>query len=243
MDYEDAAARINALWTVFYKHHGALPQQDFQRLQDANDQELQKDRLNQIRSIAEPWNILLLKRAIQRQPTTALDTTQPSILHILELPTASNYPPSSRLGKSVTERDLFLASEPSGIPMVPSTASIHLFVFVHGLAGSSFDFRQYCSYLAQPPRAHQSETTVHVYLQSRANQNATLDPFEVQADRLVSEIEECIRKQGAAPHRVSFIAHSQGGLVVRAALPKLHKFRDCMQTLVSFATYALFFLS
>lgn len=42
--------------------------------------------------------------------------------------------------------------------------------------------------------------------------------------------------------RMSFIGHSLGGLIIRAALPHLERYRDKMQTVMTLATPHLGFL-
>ncbi|VDP84230.1 unnamed protein product [Echinostoma caproni] len=71
------------------------------------------------------------------------------------------------------------------------------------------------------------------FLMSEGNQHDTFAGFEAMRDNLVEEIIAFIDELGEPPARISFIAHSMGCVLVRAAicspvfepyLPKLHTF-------------------
>ncbi|KAI9329559.1 hypothetical protein BDR26DRAFT_900185 [Obelidium mucronatum] len=70
----------------------------------------------------------------------------------------------------------------------------HLIVFVHGLLGSSFDFRTYRNQIISTLRCSSFEdTTDHEYLMSEVNEEQTLNDISVLADRLASEIVTYVR--------------------------------------------------
>jgi hypothetical protein len=105
----------------------------------------------------------------------------------------------------------------------------HLIVLVHGYKGCTEDLHVLKNYikLAYPDS---------MILNSRANQDDTDCSIEVMAARLVKEINLLTDEMvcGFRDIRISFVAQSMGGLVVRAALPSLDKWRDKMHAFISF---------
>ncbi|KYF42014.1 serine esterase (DUF676) protein [Toxoplasma gondii ARI] len=97
-----------------------------------------------------------------------------------------------------------------------SSKGIHLFVLVHGFQGSSHDMRLLRNNIAVffPAAA---------FLCSSANQDHTEGDIETMGKRLADEvhahIQESFPLEGLA--RLSFIGHSLGGVIIRAALPHL----------------------
>ena len=107
----------------------------------------------------------------------------------------------------------------------------HLFVLVHGFQGSSIDMKLLKNSIA----------TVHpeaIFLLSKKNENDTEGDIEEMGVRLAVEVEEFIEQYcpGSSLGRLSFIAHSMGGLIVRSALPYLEKFKKLMYTFLSLST-------
>ncbi|PFH32608.1 serine esterase (DUF676) protein [Besnoitia besnoiti] len=98
----------------------------------------------------------------------------------------------------------------------PSSKGIHLFVLVHGFQGSSHDMRLLRNNIAAfyPAAA---------FLCSSANQEHTEGDIEVMGKRLADEVHAHIQDsfplEGLA--KLSFIGHSLGGVIIRAALPHL----------------------
>mmetsp|Transcript_6338 Transcript_6338/g.11014 ORF Transcript_6338/g.11014 Transcript_6338/m.11014 type:complete len:660 (-) Transcript_6338:809-2788(-) len=107
-------------------------------------------------------------------------------------------------------------------------AGMHLFVLVHGYQGNSFDMgllRNYVA-LAYPHTIVYSATS---------NENFSDAPIAEQAERLAKEILNQIDESGYESRlgKISFLGHSMGGIVVRAALPYLEKYSRLMHAYIS----------
>ena len=105
---------------------------------------------------------------------------------------------------------------------------IHLVICVHGLQGNQFDLRLYRTYLELALPYHKLE-----FLMAQANQYDTFIDFIIQTNRLEEEVLAKLHSMTTPPVRISFLAHSLGGIVVRSLitrpsmvpfLPKLHLF-------------------
>ena len=107
----------------------------------------------------------------------------------------------------------------------------HVVVFVHGFQGDALDHRVVKGYLrAAHPEIH--------YLMSRANIEFQYDGFEEMGARLAEEVASYLNSVHAehlSSLRLSFVAHSVGCIVVRAALlqPALQEFRPRLGTFMS----------
>ena len=93
---------------------------------------------------------------------------------------------------------------------------VHLFVLCHGFQGNSGDMRLLKNNLSlQHPEA--------LFLQSSANEELTEGDIFEMGERLANEVKQYI--QSFCPisclSRISFVGHSLGGLIIRAALPHL----------------------
>ena len=107
----------------------------------------------------------------------------------------------------------------------------HLFVLVHGFQGSSIDMKLLKNSIAMVhPEA--------IFLLSKENENKTEGNIEDMGIRLSKEVDEFIEQYcpGSSLGRLSFIAHSMGGLIVRSALPYLEKYKHLMYTFLSLST-------
>jgi len=139
-----------------------------------------------------------------------------------------NYEQSSKDGKEpspMPERDQSIPSAPKPY------RGVHLFVLVHGFQGNSFDMRLMKNNIALLyPDA--------IFLCSNSNEDNTEGDFNEMGIRLAQEVVNyiCDWCPGSALGRLSFIAHSIGGLIVRAALPLLHEYSSKMFTFLTFST-------
>eukprot|EP00927_Polykrikos_kofoidii_P064416 TRINITY_DN5960_c0_g1_i2.p1 TRINITY_DN5960_c0_g1~~TRINITY_DN5960_c0_g1_i2.p1 ORF type:complete len:621 (-),score=119.99 TRINITY_DN5960_c0_g1_i2:127-1989(-) len=151
--------------------------------------------------------------------------------------TAAHLPPlgrrpssaSASLGQAAARNAAAKAAAKDGKPA-------HVIVLVHGFQGNSCDMRLLRNNIALfVPDA--------LYLCSTANEDETDGDIGGMGERLAEEVKGFVRdwcsgKQHRAPlGRLSFVAHSIGGLIVRSALPFLEaEFKDFMYTFVSFST-------
>lgn len=100
---------------------------------------------------------------------------------------------------------------------VSSHAPEHLLVMVHGILGSTTDW-QYAAneFVKQLP----DDVIVHC---SEKNMNTlTLDGVDVMGERLADEVLDVISRKPELT-KISFLAHSVGGLVARYAIAKLYR--------------------
>ena len=98
---------------------------------------------------------------------------------------------------------------------------VHLFVLCHGFQGTSFDMRMFKNIIsiAQPDAQ---------FLCSAANEDDTEGNIFDMGYKLAQEVHQYVREScpGNNLGRLSFVGHSLGGLIIRAALPYLEKFKD-----------------
>ena len=111
----------------------------------------------------------------------------------------------------------------------PIYRGAHLFIMCHGFQGSSFDMRSFKNIISLAlPEA--------LFLCSAANEDGLTEGsiFEM-GERLANEVIQFIREScpGANLARLTFIGHSLGGLIIRAALPHLKMFKDKMHGYLS----------
>ena len=100
---------------------------------------------------------------------------------------------------------------------------VHLFVMVHGFQGNACDMRLLKNNIALLfPEA--------MFLCSSANEEYTEGDILDMGVRLASEVNSYISQYcpGSSLGKISFIAHSLGGLIVRAALPYLEEHESKM---------------
>jgi triacylglycerol esterase/lipase EstA (alpha/beta hydrolase family) len=78
------------------------------------------------------------------------------------------------------------------------------------------------------------------YLTSKANEDNSEIDIAVMGLKLAHEVIDYVNMyvQGGfdSVTRISFVGHSMGGLIIRAALPHLAKYRDKMGTYMSFSS-------
>jgi pimeloyl-ACP methyl ester carboxylesterase len=112
----------------------------------------------------------------------------------------------------------------------PPLSGVHLVVLVHGFQGSAYDFKRFKNYMT----VYYPEALAFC---SSSNEGDTGNSIELMGERLSIEvlnyIEEWVKGDLA---KVSFVGHSIGGLIIRAALPHLGSLRDKMHSYISLST-------
>lgn len=111
-----------------------------------------------------------------------------------------------------------------------SPSSQHLIVLVHGFQGNSFDMQSLKLVLDQVyPNL--------LILDSTFNENKTEGDIREMGDRLAQEVITSISYNFPDdPPLISFIGHSLGGLIIRAALPLLETFSSQFFTFMTLST-------
>ncbi|XP_042506536.1 putative lipase ROG1 isoform X2 [Macadamia integrifolia] len=98
-----------------------------------------------------------------------------------------------------------------------SSAADHLVVMVNGILGSSTDWK-----FAAEQFVRSLPDKVIVHCSERNVSRMTLDGVDVMGERLAEEVVEVIKRKPDV-RRISFIAHSLGGLVARYAIGRLYR--------------------
>ncbi|PIN01367.1 hypothetical protein CDL12_26123 [Handroanthus impetiginosus] len=98
-----------------------------------------------------------------------------------------------------------------------ASSADHLVVMVHGILGSSSDWKFGAE---QFVKMHPDKVFVHCSERNMAK--LTLDGVDVMGDRLAEEVLEVIKRKPSL-RKISFVAHSVGGLVARYAIGKLYR--------------------
>eukprot|EP00002_Diphylleia_rotans_P001346 TRINITY_DN10757_c0_g1_i1.p1 TRINITY_DN10757_c0_g1~~TRINITY_DN10757_c0_g1_i1.p1 ORF type:complete len:715 (+),score=139.79 TRINITY_DN10757_c0_g1_i1:43-2187(+) len=107
----------------------------------------------------------------------------------------------------------------------------HFIVYVHGFQGSVYDCRII--------RGHMIMLFPNfVHFVSRSNERRTHDSIDEMGERLVNEILHEIQLMPSKPSRISFIGHSLGGLIVRAAIQNsaFAPYLDLLYTYISLSS-------
>ncbi|KAI8826933.1 putative serine esterase-domain-containing protein [Fimicolochytrium jonesii] len=114
----------------------------------------------------------------------------------------------------------------------------HLVVFVHGLLGSAYDFRQYRNKVINARLNMGIPADEIMFLNSDSNEEDTFDDISMLADNLVKEIMDFVESNLFRVGRLSFVCHSLGGLIARCAVekPAMAVFRDKLDTFTTFGT-------
>jgi hypothetical protein len=114
----------------------------------------------------------------------------------------------------------------------------HVFVLVHGFQGNANDMKTIRNVLVmQYPGAH--------FLCSVENENNTDGSIMDQGYKLADEVRKFLKRTFKNPltvARISFIGHSLGGVIIRAALEHLHEFKNQMHTFLTLSSPHLGFL-
>lgn len=111
------------------------------------------------------------------------------------------------------------------------SADIHVIFLVHGYRGSSVDMHMIKGYL------NIIYPFTHVY-SCRSNENFTDCNIENLGQNLAQEVIHFIMESKAPRYRlrITFIGHSLGGLIIRAALKHLGDFKSCMHSYISLSS-------
>eukprot|EP00802_Teleaulax_amphioxeia_P016967 Tamp_17106.p1 GENE.Tamp_17106~~Tamp_17106.p1 ORF type:complete len:301 (+),score=57.98 Tamp_17106:74-904(+) len=105
---------------------------------------------------------------------------------------------------------------------------LHVYVFAHGLQGNQYDLRTIKNTLADMfPHGE--------FLLSAANENDTYTDIQTLGANLAEEVDRHLQNLVLPLAKLSFIGHSMGGIITRAALahPLLRKYRPKMHTYCS----------
>ncbi|XP_067268331.1 protein FAM135B isoform X1 [Chanodichthys erythropterus] len=92
---------------------------------------------------------------------------------------------------------------------------IHLVVCVHGLDGNSADLRLVKTFIELGLPGSRLD-----FLMSERNQVDTFADFDTMTDRLMDEIIQHIQLYNLTIHRISFIGHSLGNVIIRSVLTR-----------------------
>ncbi len=101
----------------------------------------------------------------------------------------------------------------------------HLIVLVHGFLGNSYDMVQMKNLLCW--RYPEAQTYC-----SADNEDATEGDIQTMGERLAKEVRNYVKEwfPNNTMQRLSFVGHSLGGLIIRAALPRLEEYKAAMHT-------------
>ncbi|TRY84661.1 hypothetical protein DNTS_004607 [Danionella cerebrum] len=105
---------------------------------------------------------------------------------------------------------------------------IHLVVCVHGLDGNSADLRLVKTFIELGLPGSRLD-----FLMSERNQADTFADFDTMTDRLLDEIIQHIQLYNLTIHRISFIGHSLGNVIIRSVLTR-PRFRCYLSKLHTF---------
>jgi len=107
----------------------------------------------------------------------------------------------------------------------------NLFIFVHGFQATSSNMKTMKNVIQL--RFPDIQTLCPV-----SNDKSTEGDIQVMGDKLANEINTHIKKwfTNITLNKIFFFGHSLGGILIRAALPKLVEYKDKMQSLITFST-------
>ncbi|XP_022730833.1 putative lipase YDL109C isoform X4 [Durio zibethinus] len=98
-----------------------------------------------------------------------------------------------------------------------SLSADHLVIMVHGILGSSSDWK-----FGAEQFVKRLPDKVFVHCSERNMSKLTLDGVDVMGERLVKEVIDVIQEKPNL-RKISFVAHSVGGLVARYAIGRLYR--------------------
>ncbi len=107
----------------------------------------------------------------------------------------------------------------------------HLLVFVHGYQGNSYDMHLMKDITFLRLDGCQSLCSVD-------NEDNTEGDIQTMGDRLAREVDNFVKEwfPGSSLRKLSLIGHSMGGVIIRAALPRLAEYREKMQTFLTLSS-------
>lgn len=124
-------------------------------------------------------------------------------------------------------------SKPVSIEKQPKTLldeTITVVFLLHGLQASSDDLRNLQSLLM-------TKLPDHIFYRSEINEEMTHESIDLLGARFAGEARRFLDTfLGISKIEISFIGHSMGGLIVRAALPLLRQYKHCFKTYISLST-------
>jgi hypothetical protein len=117
---------------------------------------------------------------------------------------------------------------------------LHLICFVHGLMGSHRDLREYRNRISLAIRNKYVNSRVvdEAFLFSSSNEQNSMEDLEIMGQNLANEILNHIHGHQLYFAKISFICHSLGGLIAKAAVNAL-QFAELLprvQNLITFGT-------
>ena len=104
-------------------------------------------------------------------------------------------------------------------------------VLVHGFLGNSYDMRVMKNILCW------RFPDIQAFCSSD-NEASTEGDIQYMGERLAKEVRAYIKEwfPNNTLHKLSFIGHSMGGVIIRAALPRLEEYKPAMQTFITFSS-------
>ena len=116
------------------------------------------------------------------------------------------------------------------VPLMDDS-SLHLVVLVHGFQGNSLDMKMIKNTIS----VLYPETS---FLCATSNEELTDTDILEMGNRLAAEVKNHILEffPPGTLQRISFIGHSLGGVIIRAALPRLLDYKDKFHTLLTFSS-------
>ncbi|KAL1326315.1 hypothetical protein AAHE18_13G219400 [Arachis hypogaea] len=155
-----------------------------------------------------------LRPAVSAGPNLSLNTVQMEALRWMGRGCFSFKNPRLRVEADSSGEDLFVAASGSVAKQVPS----HLVIMVNGIIGSAADWRyaaeQFVKKLPDKVIVHRSECN---------SSRLTFDGVDTMGERLAEEV-LCVIRRWPQVQKISFVAHSLGGLVARYAIGRLYDY-------------------
>jgi hypothetical protein len=115
-------------------------------------------------------------------------------------------------------------------PMIKETQQIKYVFLSHGFQGTHYD----CLKIKYYMNLQRPDVVFHCII---ANEEQTATDIEDLGLNLANEVRRVLKNQTSDTiGSISFIGHSQGGLIIRAALPHLEEYKNHFKTLLTFSS-------